>query len=418
MSLREKELRGIGFLLSHRNSDNGIPAVNLQDISGCWTTASTVETLLLGRYLPKKELVHVRSMVEFLLNRQNTGEGWPISVGTQQTSTMATGHTIAALSLATGVFHADNALVNRIEKAREIALDWLHRTQNDEGDWGVEPATEVGKKSSTMATCYAIRGFLSTGQNYESSRDIQEGINYLISKVGFDGGWGQREGISSDPANTARVVCTILQSGKYDVNHPVIKRALAFILSTKKEWKIKVESYVVAGAPGQVYFHANTPADVLEALVRCKYFGKEVEELIRFFMDSQDDMNGFWQFQDFEEVDDSICTWTTAEALAVLDLAHEAYANHLFRWLGWKHTKYWQVAFIVAATLCALEFLYIVDANTGVVSWWKNLSESWRQVIVGSVVIGLIVGIIANLMSQKIRALFMRIGSCFLNRKK
>ena len=385
--------------------------MNVQDMSGCWTTASAVETILLNRYLPNKELVEVRKMVEFLLDRQNAGEGWPISVGTQESSTMATGHTIAALSLADDTFRDDAALSARIDQSLRTGLDWLHAIQNASEGWGVEPATEEGKKSSTMATCYALRGYYSSGLTYESSRDIQQAINYLVSKVGADRAWGQREGISSDPASTARVISTLLQCGRYGERDRIVRRARSYLLANKKMWKFKVESYVVAGAPGQVYFHANTLVDVLEALVRCGYFGTEVEELLRFLLSTQDEMRGFWNLRDFQEVDTSIVTWSTAEAIAVIDLAHEAYAEHLFSRSGWRYRGVWFRAFLITLIISLLELLYIVGAHTAIASWWSGLSEGWKQVIVGGVLIGLVVGITANLLSQNIRSALSRIRS-------
>ena len=341
-------------------------------------------------------------MVEFLLGRQNAQEGWPISVGSEHTSTMATGHAVTALSLAAISFQSNDALVRRIQDAQSMALNWLHNAQNKAGDWGVEPDTTEGKKSSTMATCYALRGFYSAG--YAESRGVQQAIDCLISNVGRDGGWGNGTGTSSDPANTARVVSTLIQSARYEPGSSLIKAAIGFILSTEPLWKINIESYVVSGAPGQVYFHANTLVDVLECLIRCRYFGKQVENLIQFFLDHQDEIGGFWHLQDRSQVNASISTWTTAEALAVLDYAHEAYGEHLFHGRAWTRAVRWPLAFAVAVLVAIGELVYIVNAPSVVGGWWKKVPESWQQMFIGSVVLGLVVGIVANLISPRMRA--------------
>ena len=219
----------------------GIPAVALDDVSGYWTTAEAVDVLLCNRYLPKGELYAIKEMLQFLLNGQSQDGGWPMSVGSPDSSTMATGHAVAAFASSRKIFCNDDELIGRIEGAQKSARDWLHHAQNESGGWGVEPSTEEGSESRTIATCYALRGYFASEQDYDTSRDIRHAVNYLVSTVNKDGGWGQREGLSSDPSNTARVISTLLESGQYTPNHTLIERAQSYILHSQDCWRFRVE---------------------------------------------------------------------------------------------------------------------------------------------------------------------------------
>jgi hypothetical protein len=410
MVLGRAQLNGIKFLLSHLNTDGGLPAVGLNDSSGCWTTAEAIEVLLLSPNLPNENIVQVKEMLEFLLNHQTPGQGWPIHTG--NVSTMATGHAVAALALCKRVFSSDSLLVARIDKSLSEGLLWLDTWQNGPGGWGVEPSvadaeSQGGRESRKISTCYALRGYLSMGLTHENSRHVRQAINYLVSSVRADGGWGAKEASPSDPANTARVITALLRSGRCDLNHKLIRNGISFILASQASWTFDVESYVARGAPGQVYFHSNTPADVLEALVRGQHFGHEVADLIRFFQLSQEESTGHWHLRDFKDADTSIVTWTTSEAIGVLDLAELEFAEYLLQHGTYRRIKLYKGAFAVAFSVAVLELLYIVGFYRRIAAWWHTLGEGWQQMIVGSIIIGLLIGILANLVSDRARSLVL-----------
>ncbi len=408
MNFRKSQRAGIEFLLSNRNSDGGIPAVDLNDVSGFWTTAEAIEILLKNRYISSNELPLLKEMVQFLLDGQLSQGGWCISLGSHNVSTMATGHGVAAMAVAQKVFWEDTVFVDKVKQARESALMQLHQSQNDDGSWGVEPVTDEGKKSRTIAICYALLGYFALGFNNTNSQDVRQAINYMVNSVSKEGGWGEKEGVSSDSANTARVVSILLQSGQYSPDDTLIRKARTFILSSNRAWTFNVESYVVSGAPGQVYFHANTLVDVLEALIRCKYFGRKIVQLMEFFINAQDETTGFWYLCDFSNQDTSIRTWTTSEALGVLDLAHEEYAQHFFDQSGFLRSRHIKQSLVLFIFIATLEMLYILDVHSKIAAKWATLSEGWQQVIVGGCIIGLIVGICANLMSDSVKAMLKK----------
>jgi len=415
MPFRKQITNGIRFLLTHRNPDGGIPAVNLGESSGCWTTAEAIEILISSPHLPGENINDIKELIEFLLKQHIPEKGWPISVGRKEISSMATGHAIAALRRGDKIFSNDIRLIEKSKKARTDALEWLHDNRNPKEGWGLEPATPEGKESRVISTCYALMGYFAVGRTYDKSNDVKEAINYLVEIVNPDDGWGTKKGDPSDPANTARVICTLLKSGSYDTEDPIIKKGLSYILHSKSMWRYGTESYVVSGAPGQVYFHTNTLVDVLGALVRCNYIGEELNDLTNFFIETQE-TGGHWYLRDFENVDRSIKTWTTSEAIGSLGLAHEKYSEKKRHKA--KPRRVWMIVLIVVGSVCVLELLYILNVLSVTYGWWTGLSKEWQQAIISTIIIGLTIGIVGNYVYDQLKNVFKKPKKTRSKRKK
>lgn len=392
-------------MLSHRNDDEGIPSTNLGDESGCWTTAEAVDILLRSVYLPKNRIADLEKMVEFLLKNQISGKGWAMTPERDYVSSMATGHVLVALSCAEDVFCENEELVRKCKKAKAEALDWTRKNANPKGGWGVEPEKESGKETRVISTYYVLKGFFALGFSYNNSKDVRHAIDYLVQIVNKDNGWGGKEGTPSDPANTARVISILLQSGKFEHDDPLVRKGLALILDSRDDWRIDIESYTTKGAPGQVFFHSNTPADVLEALVRCKYHGKETRDLIEFFLTSQEDSDGRWYLCDAFQKDTSISTWSTSEAIGVLDFAQEQYFENLFHKYDHISSRNVKLALFATSIISLLEFLYIIHAYDALSAWWNSLSEGWQQTIIGGTILSIIVGILSSYLFEKMEKL-------------
>lgn len=402
MPFRKQVSDGILFLLSHRNEDDGIPATVLGDESGCWTTAEAVDVLLRSPDLPKERIPDIRRMIEFLLKNQIPGKGWPMAPEGNYVSTMATGHALAALSLAEKIFYENEELMSRCKKARTEAFEWIRQHVNPNEGWGVEPEKDRGKETRVISTCYALRGYIAMGLNYDNSKDVRKVIDYLIDIVNKDSGWGGRKGAPTDPDNTSRVVSILIQSGKFKHNDPMVKRGLKYILNSRKNWRMDTEAYASKGAPGQVFFHSNTPVDVLEALISCKYYGTETHDLIKFLIGSQEE-DGRWYLCDELKKDTSICTWSTSEAIEVLDFAQKGYFENLFNQQAYKSPLKMKLALLAISVIGFLEFLQIVHAYDSAYSWWTRLSEGWQQVIVGYTIFSIVIGLLVSFLYDKIR---------------
>lgn len=408
MAFRKQISKGIEFLLTHRNPNGGIPAVNLGDASGIWTTAEAIETLLNCPFLPKEALPQIKEMTEYLINNQVPGKGWSVSGKGKDISTMATGHSIVALSLSKKIFSSDRELNERIEKALNESCTWLHKNINlQEGGWGLEPSKASGQEVRIISTCYALKGYYAHNQNYHNSNDVKKVVNDLVNRVNKDGGWGRKKGASSDSCNTARVISILLQSGNHTKDDLIIINAISFILHSKDLWRFDIESYVSADSPGQVYFHSNTYFDVLEALIRYGYFGKEVHELINFFLDAQDDSSGHWHLFDHDEKDTSIATWTTTEAIASLSMVQDEYFENIFHQYKNRLPKIWKYLLILFGSLSLLELLYIFNVYIMIYFWWAQLSEGWQQtifsIIVSTFIFGIIAGYFRDLIAARIK---------------
>lgn len=403
MPFQRQISNGILFLLSNRNNDEGIPATNLGDGSGCWTTAEAIDILLRSPYLPKKRIADVRKMVEFLLQNQIPGRGWAMALEREYVSSMATGHALIALHIAEDIFHEDEELVQKCKKAKAEALDWIRKYNNPNEGWGVEPEKE-GKETRIISTYYVLKGLIALGFSYSNSNDVKRAIDYLVSIVNKDNGWGGRKGAQSDPANTARVISILLQSGKFSQDDPIIRKGLKYILDSQNDWTIDIESYTAKGAPGQVFFHSNTPADVLEAFIRCEYYGNETHNLIDFLLTSQEDTDGRWYLCDKFQKDTSICTWSTSEAIGVLDLAQEEYFESLFYRHDSKSSARMRLILSAVSIISILEFLYIIHFHDTLSAWWHSLSEGWQLTFLG-IIISIIVGLLVSFLNDKIKSI-------------
>jgi len=133
---RKEITAGTRFLLAVRNNDGGIPATCQGMSSGCWTSASVLESLLSNPYHEIDLRNFLLGIIDFLLTNQITSGveagGWPLG---SSASTMATGHATTALVIAQRFFFEDTALVDKLNKATQAGLRWLDNNKNDDGSW-------------------------------------------------------------------------------------------------------------------------------------------------------------------------------------------------------------------------------------------------------------------------------------------
>ena len=443
MPLRKEIVKGVRFLLGIQNSDGGIPATKPGDVSGCWTTGQSIEAFIITPYYPLEQISHVMRMVQFLIDSQIKGEdpelreigrfqteqvenqvhsttqknpakdqgSWPLVVGGKSGSTMATGHCVAALALAEKVFNSQDPLIRGIVDSKERGVQWLHLHRNSDGGWGVEPnGSEEGRESRMVSTVYALRGYFGCGYTAENSKDIREGVQYIVDSVNEDGGWGKKVGEASDPSNTARAVIALIRSGVYASNSRIISNALKYIKSAKPKeglWKLQTETYIVKGAPGQTIYNSNSPYDVLESFLRAGINNENVKELIGWYVQHQED-DGRWHLGSTGKKVEDISTWSTNEAIQVLDLACEKHLRYIFENYDQGLPKRWRYRVGVLSVSVALLLLYVIGAIDKIGTIWQNFSENTKEILLFGIGLALIIEIIGGIAQAELYERFKK----------
>jgi len=323
---------------------------------------------------------------------------------------MATGHIVAALALATDYFRDDHQLATRLHKMIDAGLEWLETHKNVDGGWGVEPSGGMdGSISRMISTVYALRAYFALSKTVENSRTVRNAISCILTFKNRDGGFGGKFGLPSDPCNTARAVSALLRSGYCTPTHPTIKDALRFIIHSRpgrKLWYLDTETYVTEGAPGQTIYNSNTTSDVLEAFVRAGHFSRHVTDLIKWFLDNQQD-DGSWFLGANDHFVYEIKTWSTNEAIYPLSLASTAYVERWLPTLEQRQNKWKRLSLALAITAITQVF-FIVEFPTFVKSAWNNLPQPIRDAIVQVVIVGVVVNLISALLYDRMRETIRR----------
>ena len=411
---RKEILKGLRYLKYVQNSDGGIPATSPGVISGCWTSGETLEALLASPYHDKDPRPFALSLINFLESSQlNSGQdarAWPLVVGGKRGSTMATGHVIAALGLAMNYFEGDPQLTARLQKMIEAGLEWLEMKKNVDGGWGVEPSGGVdGTVSRMISTVYALRAYSALSKTANNSRTVRDAITCIRTFRNRDGGFGGKLSLPSDPCNTARAVSALLRSEYCTASHPDIKDALMFIIRSRpgrKLWYLDTETYVTEGAPGQTIYNSNTTSDVLEAFIWAGCFSKHVKDLIKWFLDNQQD-DGSWFLGANDSFVREIKTWATNEAIYPLGLASTAYAERWLPALEQERSK-WKKLSLALAITAVTEAFFIVEFPVFVKSAWNNLPSPLRDLLVQVIIVGVVVNLVSALLYDRAREIVRR----------
>jgi len=234
MIYRKQIIHGLRYLRRAQNIDKGIPATKPGEVSGGWTSGEALETFLSAPYHDADPRPFAMALIDFLKNTRFTdGDrygGWPLVVGSQRASTMATGHAVAALRLAEQYFRDDPTIITELKPLSETGFDWLTRNKNSDGGWGVEPSGGPdGSVSRMISTVYALRAYLADSRTVDNSRTVYDAIQWIRRLMNRDGGFGSKLGAQSDPCNTARAVIVLLRSGFCTPSDRPIKGECSYI---------------------------------------------------------------------------------------------------------------------------------------------------------------------------------------------
>ena len=107
----------------------------------------------------------------------------------------------------------------------EKLIDFLQKTQNADGGWGVVP----GKRSQTEATALALLG-LGSVKDLSLSAHVQKGLQWLIGQQKEDGSWPVTTQVTESSWSTSFAVLTLTVFG---VQMPHALRGAQWLLEQK-----------------------------------------------------------------------------------------------------------------------------------------------------------------------------------------
>jgi len=401
-TLRRALTDGVLYLQQvQHESSGGLPATQIGEADGCWTSASALESVLVCPFVVPRRDGTIRDLVSFLdasAIRSGSVVSWPVVAGSGRSSTMATGHALAALSAAQAEL-VDEPTQQRLAPLLEGAIQWITANVNDDGSWGVEPDRRPsGRPGRLISTAYALRGLSAAGQSVDNSDLVRNAVQWLwTSHNASDGGFGASPGAVSDPCSTARTLNALHRCAAVDPNDARVDQAVEYLRSSKPRgrlWDLETESYVSEETAGQTTFNSNTTADVLEALLRLSPTSKNVGLLVDWYLKHQMG-DGSWPLGANEESDSSVVTWPTCEAILTLSIAEDIRPSDL-EVIGLRRTNRvsrWLVVALVLALVAAV--IGLVGSPSFVSDIWEEIPPGVRDWLRDAVVVALVTNLVA-----------------------
>jgi hypothetical protein len=406
----ESVISGVNYLRAVQNADGGIPATKPGAPSGCWTSASALCAILQPPFIPIDPRLFVGRLSRFLLKStiqiDSQSVCWPLVQGGTHGSTMATGHAVRGLLLASNFLHEQAHFSSSLHRIAEQGRHWLKSVQNTDGGWGVEPEVDgEGAQSRLLSTVYALKAFDGTADGHVDRACVKRAVDWIIAcRDVSEGGFAATPKSKASASDTSRAIVALLDTGIYAPHNRVIRRAVRFICKRKPWrglWHLDVERYVAAGAPGQTVFHNNTTADVLLALTASGFCKAATVKLMNWFEQAQRP-DGSWYLGANNEFIEDVTTWSTTEAL-------EAMAAYM-RLLILRSTrliKYWRRRFgCCLVALMTTSVLFFLQATGILAVLFKTTSAHRAAVIDGLVnffVYSVMGGIVGTIIYDRIK---------------
>jgi hypothetical protein len=315
--------KGIDFLVAVQNADGGVPATTRGDPSGCWTSAIVIEALCGNVIFPARHADRIEGCVRYLVGTQQPNGSWPVlrsGAPTTSSSTMATGQALSALVAVRELpFLMRSVGQTPVLEAIRQARQWLVSTQDDSGAWGIDPSTGGGKSPRTISTFYALHGLIAADAgNTSSSPPIRRGFEWLARVQGQSGGWPDTTPGPESIGSSARALA-VLGTVTDPSRRSVADRGMQYLRWSRARWRLATEAFVIEGAPGQTRYHFNTLCDVGQALsfAKEKWSQTELGCIVHKAWEAQND-DGSWPLFDFNDRDENVTTWSTAEWIDLL----------------------------------------------------------------------------------------------------
>ena len=352
-TIRQSILRGADYLILSQNSIGGIKFQDHSEqgsVSGIWVTAETLEFFLTSKVVPLTFYKKIEPMINFLLETQSPEGYWSVlpkkntnASIEKEPSAIATGHCIYVLKLATlGNDESSEQLKVAIKKGEE----WLRRNCIEKDGYAFWEAKPTQRKSNInpnknessrmeyiFTTFYAMLGLINPkGYNEDNDRNrllIKKTINffnnqaeYFIAKY--------KSGLKILKAQYTKIASTLCRivNGLTLLKAVItdeVKKAFKELLSahsdlfTTSNITVHIEG-IQSYAPA---YNNNTPFDMANALINIGTNSSDLKRIMDAYVEYQT-AEGFW-YLNFSSLF-VVTTWSTAEALIVLERALDRYS--------------------------------------------------------------------------------------------
>ena len=441
-------IKGAEYLFLLQNNDGGIKYENASTpCSGIWVTAEALEFLLSSKNVPITAFNKIAPMLDFIVRTQAHDGSWsilPNEIGISDIynpSSIATGHCIYALKLAlVGNYLGKNN--QKIKKAIENGETWLRKNKTEKDGmnfWGVKSTQEthsatdpnkdeVHRMEYIFTTFYAVMGLLNPLGYPEDNGDDQTIIRKTISFMNAQADFFINTysstishldlGVFAKVSSTiCRIVCGLnLMNADIPDDR---KNGLKNLLLSCAQSPFMTSSININIDTAKQYhstYNNNTPFDMANALLCLGEGAESISNIIHKYLEFQQS-EGFWYLNFGSSY--SVTTWTTSEALIILERALNKYnlielantrklineekekTNTKIRDLEDKNTSLKRNALIAIIISIILSVLGIVA-----IAVWSGLTpEENKNKVLAYILDVLLVPLAVNILSSVIMAL-------------
>ena len=344
--------KGAYYLMNMVNDDGGVKFEDESSVtSGAWVTAEVLEALLSSTVLPLPSYKYIEPMIGFLVQSQNEDGSWNVLIAPkmrEQPSPISTGHCTYSLKLAMrGGYLKDQKVITAIEKGEQWLRSNNCRVEKDGYTfWTAAPGNDISLANPNVdersrmgyifSSFYAVMGFVNppgykvhndedTALLYKAARFFRQQAEFFAEKYRL--GMEQLNDNSLQFTKVASTICRLIYAIDFlniEVSEEMRNRLHDVLLLCAKN-PFMTTSITVQTNISQGYYAAynnNTPFDMANAFLSIGANSDIVQLIISKYIKNQNS-EGFW-FLNFSSAY-KIKTWTTAEAIIVLNRALEKY---------------------------------------------------------------------------------------------
>ena len=411
----DRVVQAIRTLLQQQNSDGGIPAGNVGDESGPWTSSSTLRAAMSPLVLNQLDADRLNDLIEYLISSQQldgteVSGGWPMVTG--PVSALATSDVLRGLSAAGGFYDRPDQDRAQLTAAIDASCAWLLANQDPNfGYWTANGPMGPHGGGSLFATASCIEALDLFGEKY--SREVVRGAQFIKGLQHPEShGWGDPSTeigarISPSVSNTARAIVALTNCRQATPSDDFIRAGLAYINRAPDTLRTEKVSLRYRNSPAEVVINNNTVCDVVVSLAVCdRRRSRRFAQSLIFLWNSFDHVQGTWHLSDRAHTE-FITTWPTADwALAILAVAGSSEAKlygslTLARARLVAHRLRW-VLILAAVLLIGILLRYPLF------SLWTSIDATVRQFVLTGIVVTLVVGILAAALWDGVKSVWRR----------